>query len=158
MCDEEFTVGTGGIAMTLTFDGTVIVPAADPKDGKRTAEALAPHLDTDSRVVLVNVIEKGGGTIDKAPMEQRKEYADEIFSEARKPLVDAPAAIESETLFGTDIVETIFDAADEYDADAVVFTAREGNRIAELLTGDVARRLVKEGTVPAVALPQSTAE
>ncbi|WP_049896742.1 universal stress protein [Natrialba chahannaoensis] len=144
--------------MTLTFDGTVIVPAADPKDGKRTAEALTPHLDTTSRVVLVNVIEKGGGTIDKAPMEKRQEYADEIFHEARKPLVDSPAAIESETLFGTDIVETIFDAADEYDADAVVFTAREGNRIAELLTGDVARRLVKEGTVPAVALPQLTTD
>ncbi|ADD03629.1 UspA domain protein [Natrialba magadii ATCC 43099] len=144
--------------MTLTFDGTVLVPAADPKDGKRTAEALTPHLDTDSRVVLVNVIEKGGGTIDKAPMEQRKEYANEIFEEARKPLVDSPATIESETLFGTDIVKTIFDAAGEHDADAVVFTARKGNRIAELLTGDVARRLVKEGTIPAVALPQVTTD
>ncbi|ARS91609.1 universal stress protein [Natrarchaeobaculum aegyptiacum] len=139
--------------MTLTFDGTVVVPAADPDDGERTATALAAHLGESSTVILVNVIEKGGGSIDKAPMERRKEYADEIFERAREPLVDAPGTVETATLFGTDVVGTIFEAADDRDADAVVFTARKSNRLAELLTGDVARKMVKRAAIPVVALP-----
>lgn len=140
--------------MTLTFDGTVIVPVADPDDGERTAAALEPHLEPNSTVIAVNVIEKAGGGIDKAPMEQREDHADDMFRRVRATLDDAPSALETETIYGTDIVERIFEAAREERADAVVFTAREGNRLAELLTGDVARRLVKEGSVPVVALPQ----
>lgn len=139
--------------MTLVFDGTVIAPVADPDDGERTATALESHLTSTSTVVLVNVIEKAGGAPDKASMEQRERYADEIFDRARDALADTPATVETETLYGTDVVDRIFDAANERDADAIVFNAREGNRLAELLTGDVARRLVKEGAVPAVALP-----
>lgn len=140
--------------MTLTFDDTVIVPLADPDDGERTATALAPYLAPSSTVVVVNVIEKGGGAIDKAPMERRKEYAEEIYERAREALADSPATVETATLYGTDVVETIFEAAEERKADAVVFNPRKGNRIAELLTGDVARRLVREAKVPVVALPK----
>ncbi|MFP8953539.1 universal stress protein [Natrialbaceae archaeon A-arb3/5] len=141
--------------MTLTFDGTVLVPVADPDDGERTTAALVPHLASTSTVIVVNVIEKAGGGIDKAPMEQREEYADEIFERAGRPLADSPATVESDTLYGTDIVETIFNEANDQNADAVAFAPREGNRLAELLTGDVARRMVKEASVPVVALPQS---
>ncbi|WP_293027476.1 universal stress protein [Natronococcus sp.] len=139
--------------MTLTLDGTVIVPAADPDDGERTARALGGHLEPSSTVIAVNVIEKAGGGIDKAPMEQRKEHADEIFEQVRDALDDAPGAVETQVLYGTDVVERIFEAAREERADAVVFNAREGNRLSELLTGDVARRLVKEASIPVVALP-----
>ena len=140
--------------MTLTFDDTVIVPLADPDDGERTATALGPYLEPSSTVVVVNVIEKGGGAIDKAPMERRKEYAEEIYERAREALEDSPATVETATLYGTDVVETIFEAAEAREADAVVFNPRKGNRIAELLTGDVARRLVREAKVPVVALPK----
>jgi len=140
--------------MTLTFDDTVIVPLADPDDAERTATALGRYLEPSSTVVVVNVIEKGGGAIDKAPMERRKEYAEEIYERAREALADSPATVETATLFGTDVVETIFEAAKEREADAVVFNPRKGNRIAELLTGDVARRLVREAKVPVVALPK----
>ncbi|MWV39594.1 universal stress protein [Natrialba sp. INN-245] len=144
--------------MTLTFDGTVIVPVADPDDGERTTRGLEQHLGSASTVVVVNVIEKAGGGIDKAPMGQREEYAEEIFDRAQAALRDSPATVEAETLYGTDVVETIFDEARQRDADAVVFNPREGNRLAELLTGDVARRMVKEAAVPVVALPQTTSE
>ena len=140
--------------MSLTFDDTVIVPLADPDDGERTATALAAYVEPSSTVVLVNVIEKGGGAIDKAPLERRKEYAEEIYERAREALADSPATVETATLYGTDVVETIFEAAEEREADAVVFNPRKGNRIAELLTGDVARRLVREAKVPVVALPK----
>ena len=143
--------------MTLAFDGTVVVPAADPDDGERTAAALAPHLTPSSSVIAVNVIEKSGGGIDKAPMEQREEYADEIFERIRRTLETSDATVETDVLYGTDVVERIFAEAEDRDADAVVFAAREGNRLAELLTGDVARRMVKEAAVPVVALPQTDA-
>ncbi|ELY49204.1 universal stress protein [Natronolimnohabitans innermongolicus] len=140
--------------MTLAFDGTVIVPAADPDDGERTARGLIPHLTPTTTVVLVNVIEKGGGTPDKAPMDRRREYAEEIFERMRGVLEETDTAVETDVLLGTDIVERIFDEADERGADAVVFNPRKGNRLAELLTGDVARRMVKEASIPVVALPQ----
>ncbi|MXV63124.1 universal stress protein [Natronorubrum sp. JWXQ-INN-674] len=140
--------------MTLSFDGTVIVPAADPDDGERTAEALVPHLTPTSSVIIVNVIEKAGGAPDKASMEQREKHAEDIFERTRRPLQSTDAALETDILYGTDIVERIFAEAQDRTADAVVFAPREGNRLAELLTGDVARRLVKEASVPVVALPQ----
>ncbi|MFC4437677.1 MULTISPECIES: universal stress protein [Natrialbaceae] len=140
--------------MTLALDGTVIVPVADPDDGERTAAALEPHLETSSTVIVVNVIEKSGGGIDKASVEQREEHADDIFRRVRTTLDDAPGTLETKTIYGTDIVERIFEAAREERADAVVFNAREGNRLAELLTGNVARRLVKGAAVPVVALPR----
>lgn len=141
--------------MALTFDGTILVPAADPDDGERTAAALAPYLAPSSRVIVVNVIEKAGGAPDKASVEQREEYAKEIFEHARRPLEERAGSVETAILFGTDVVETIFDAAIERNVDAVVFEPREGNRFVELLTGDVARRLVKEAAVPVVALPRA---
>ncbi|WP_226479044.1 universal stress protein [Natrinema amylolyticum] len=141
--------------MPLTFDGTILVPAADPDDGERTAAALAPYLSPSSRVIVVNVIEKAGGAPDKASVEQREEYAREIFERARGPLEERARSVETAILFGTDVVETIFEAAVERDVDAVVFEPRDGNRFVELLTGDVARRLVKEASVPVVALPRT---
>ncbi|RZH69375.1 universal stress protein [Natrinema altunense] len=141
--------------MSLTFDGTVLVPAADPEDGERTAAALAPHLSPSSRVIVVNVIEKAGGAPDKASVEQREEYARTIFERARGPLEERAGTVETAILFGTDVVETIFEAATERDVDAVVFEPRGGSRFVELLTGDVARRLVTEASVPVVALPRT---
>ncbi|WP_339103606.1 universal stress protein [Haloterrigena salinisoli] len=144
--------------MTLSLDGPILVPVANPDDGERTATALAPYLSETSRVILVNVIEKGGGAPDKAGVEQREEYAEEIFERALEPLeaTTTDATVETAVCYGTDIVERIFAEARDRDVDAVVFTARESNRLAELLTGDVARRMVKEASVPVVALPHDS--
>ncbi|MFD1562486.1 universal stress protein [Haloarchaeobius amylolyticus] len=140
--------------MTLSLDGTILVPVADPDDGEETATALAPYLAPSSTVLVVNVIEKAGGAPDKASVEQREEYAQEIFERARGPLEDRAGTVETAILFGTDVVETIFEAAVERDVDAVAFEPREQSRFVELLTGNVARRLVKEASVPVVALPR----
>lgn len=144
---------SGGGPMTLTFDGTVVVPVADPDDGRRTARALAPRTEPGSRAVLVYVVEKAGGAPDKLSVEQSEEYAVDVFAAARGPLEESDGTVETEIRYGTDISETIFGAAEERDADCVVFVPRESNRLAELVTGDVARTLVKEGTVPVVSLP-----
>ena len=140
--------------MTLSFDGPVLVPVANPEDGERTATALAPHLTDSSRVIVVNVIEKAGGAPDKASVEQLEEYAAEIFERARPPLEATAATVETEILYGTDVVERIFSEATDRDVDAVAFVPREGKRLTDLLTGDLSRRMVKEASVPVVALPQ----
>ncbi len=140
--------------MTLSFDGTILVPVADPEDGEETAAALAPYLTDSSSVLVVNVIEKGGGAPDKASVEQREAYAKEIFDRATESLEGRAGTVETAILFGTDVVETIREAAVERDVDAVVFEPRKGNRFVELLTGDVARRLIKQASVPVVALPR----
>ena len=142
--------------MTLSFDGPVLVPVANPEDGERTARALGPHLTESTRVVFVNVIEKAGGAPDKASVEQREEYAAEIFDRARESLAAGDATVETEILYGTDVVERIFTEAADRDADAVVFVPREGKRLTDLLSGDLTRRLVKEASVPVVALPQES--
>ncbi|WP_049924767.1 universal stress protein [Halopiger djelfimassiliensis] len=140
--------------MTLAFDGTVLVPVADPDDGARTAAALAPLLTATSTVRVVHVIEKADGAPDKAGVEQRKEYAAEIFDRVREGLASTDAAVETSVLFGTDVVDRIFEEAKTNHVDAVVFEPREGGLFTDLLTGDVSRRLVKEASVPVVALPR----
>ncbi|WP_207588935.1 universal stress protein [Halomontanus rarus] len=141
--------------MTLTFDGTIVVPVGDPDDGEKTAAALAPRMEPGSRAVVVYVIEKAGGAPDKTSVEQSELYAEDVFAAARGPLEGSSAAVETDARYGTDVVETIFDAAEDREADCVVFVPRESNRLVELLTGDASRKLVKEGSVPVVSLPQN---
>lgn len=140
--------------MPLTFADPVVLPAADPDDGRRTAAALAPYLEPSDRVIVVYVVEKAGGAPDKASVEQLEGYAEDIFANARRPLEDAGLDVETEISYSSDVVEGIFDVAVDRGAGAVAFIPREGNRLLELLTGDVARRLVNEASVPVVALPR----
>lgn len=133
-----------------------LFPVANEEDAARTLGATLPYVSAaGGHATVLHVIEKAGGAPDKASVEQREIYAEEIFERARGPLADRPASVETAILFGTDVVETIFDAAEERDVEAVVFEPRGGNRFVELLTGDVARRLVKKAAVPVVALPRT---
>ncbi|WP_254767898.1 universal stress protein [Salinilacihabitans rarus] len=143
--------------MAITFDGPVLVPVADPNDAERTARAVAARLEPPVTAFVVHVIEKGGGAPDKAPLEARREYAAESFGRARGPLEAAGLTVETEILYGTDVVETILDAATDHGVDGVVFVPRTGGRLTKLLTGDVTRRLVETASVPVVSLPRADA-
>lgn len=144
--------------MAVTLDGRVVVPVADPEDAARTARTLVPSLGSNARVIVVHVIEKAGGAPDKASVEQREEYAEDVFDLARGPLEDAGVSVDSEILYGTDVVETIFDAAADRNAEAIAFVPRGGGTFVRLLTGDVARKLVEEASIPVVALPRTETE
>lgn len=139
--------------MSLTFNGPIVLPVADPDDATRTAEAIVPYLDDAHAVIVVYVVEKADGAPDQAPMEQLEGYAENLFANARGPLEAAGVPVETDVRYSSDVVEGIFDAAIEHGAEAVAFVPREGNRLVELLTGDVARRLVREAAVPAIGLP-----
>jgi len=135
--------------MSDLFD-RVVLPVADPDDAAATCEALSDY--EVGAVLAVHVIEKAGGAPDKASVDQREEYADEIFAVVEDRLADS-VTVETRVAFGTDVPETIFDVADEYDATAIVITPRGGSRWIRLLTGDVALSLVTENDRPVVVLP-----
>lgn len=131
----------------------VVLPVADPDDAAASAEALAAN--EFGSVLVVHVVEKAGGAVDKASVEQREQRAEEMFEAARQRLTDA--RIETEVAYGTDVAETVFDVADDHDATAIVITPRGGSRWVRLLTGDVALSLVTETDRPVVVLPDDEA-
>lgn len=128
----------------------VVVPVASPDDARSTCRAAREYLTGE--VVAVHVVEKGGGSIDKASVEQREEYAAEIFDVVHECLAD-DRPIETEIQYGTDVAETIFAAADDHDASAIVMTPRGGSRWIRLLAGDVALDIVTKADRPVVVLP-----
>ncbi|MCD2200960.1 universal stress protein [Halobacterium sp. KA-4] len=132
----------------------VIAPVATPDDAATTADALAPHVrGTDSTVVAIHVIEKAGGAPDKASVEQREQYASEVFDVVADGFEGTGVTVELDLRYGTDVAATIINAAHDKDASAIVFTPRGGSRWRKLLTGDVAHRLVTDSDVPILSLP-----
>ena len=137
--------------MSTLFD-RVILPVADPDDAAASAEALSNH--EFGSVLVVHVVEKAGGAVDKASTEQREREAIEMFEAARETFEET-ATVETDIVYGTDVAETIFDVADDYGATAIVITPRGGSRWIRLLTGDVALSLVTETDRPVVVLPDT---
>lgn len=132
----------------------VIVPVASVEDATATAAALAPYLDDEDRsVVGVHVVEKAGGGLDKASVEQRERDAEDAFDAFVGALDDVVASVDTRVLYGTDVAETIIESAHETDASAIVFTPRGGGLLTKLLSGDVGHSLVENGDVPVLTLP-----
>jgi nucleotide-binding universal stress UspA family protein len=127
----------------------VCLPVASVEDAEATCRALLQH--EPGEIFAVNVIEKAGGAPDKAGVEQREERAAEIFTALEDCLGDHP--LETEIRYGTDVAETIIEAAADYDATAIVFMPRSGSRWIRLLTGDVAMHLMTETDRPVIVLP-----
>lgn len=131
----------------------VLLPIASREDAEATAAALEGY--DVGEIVAVHVIEKAGGAPDKASVQQREEEAIEIFRVLREAL-DQP--LETEILYGTDVAETIFEAAHDIGASSIIITPRGGSRWIRLLTGDVALSLVTETDLPVVVLPDDGSE
>lgn len=127
----------------------VCLPVSSVDDAEASCEALSRYDPT--HVVAVHVIEKAGGAPDKASVEQREAVATDIFSVVTRKLADTD--VETDLRYGTDIAESIFEAASDHDATAIAFTPRSGSRWIRLLTGDVALSLVTSTDRPVVVLP-----
>jgi nucleotide-binding universal stress UspA family protein len=130
----------------------VVVPIASDGDATATCAALGPYLDEIERITAVHVIEKGDGSVDKAPMETRRSDGAEFLA-----IVDAriagDVALDTRIEFGTDVVETLFEAAIEVGATSIGVRHRGGSRIVQILAGDTGRKLVTDPKVPVVSLP-----
>ncbi|WP_431357506.1 universal stress protein [Haloarcula laminariae] len=134
----------------------MLVPVASPEDAKATVRAVRPYVESSGgTMTVVNVIEKAGGAPDKASVEQREDYAHEMFGIVRRELGDSNLTLATEIRYGTDVAETIIETAHDIDATAVVFTPRGSSRWVRLLTGDVALSLVSDSDVPVITLPET---
>ena len=129
-----------------------LIPVAHEDDALATARALEPY--GPDRVTAVHVVEKGQGVPDKTPVEQSKEMAAASFSAVEEVFPEAGAEI----AYGRDVVEAIFETADDVDATAIAYRPREGNRLIRALTGDLSLRLVTESPIPVIGLPDPHAE
>lgn len=128
--------------------GRVLLPVADEDDARRTARALEPYEPTD--VTALHVVEKGGGVPDKSPVEQSEEIAEKSFAAVREVFPDA----DDHTAYARDVIEAIFEAADEIDATAIAYRSRGGNRLLQFLSGDRSLKLVTGADRPVIALPR----
>lgn len=127
----------------------VLVPVANEEDARTTAQALSPY--EPARVTALHVIEKGDGVADKTPIEQSEELAADAFTAIHEEFPDAGY----HTAYARDVVDAIFDAADEVGASAVAYRSRGGGRIMQFLSGDLSLQLVTQGDRPVIALPRN---
>lgn len=130
----------------------VLLPVATEADARATSASLRPYLDEVERVTACHVVEKGGGAPDKAPLEKRQSDAAEFLAVVESELA-ADVAFDARIDYGTDVAETLFDAAADAGATAIAFNPRGGSRIVRVLSGDTATKLVTDPTVPVIALP-----
>jgi nucleotide-binding universal stress UspA family protein len=129
----------------------VVVPVADEEDVISTTAALSPYLGGIQHIIVVHVIEKGGGAVDKAPMEKRRADASAFLSTVESRL-DDEVTVETRIEFGTGIAETIVETALDASATAIAFRPRGGSRLVRFLSGDTAARLVADPELPVVSL------
>jgi nucleotide-binding universal stress UspA family protein len=109
-------------------------------------------------MTVVHVVEKAGGAPDAASVEQREEIAEEAFELVRSRAAEVGVDVETELLYGTDVAETIVDAANETGASSIVFTPRGHKWWWNLFSDDVAEALVHESDLPVVVLPSPHAD
>lgn len=126
----------------------VLLPVANEEDALATASALERY--RPERVTTLHVVEKGGGVPDKTPVEQSQEVAAESYAAVRTVFPDA----EEHTAYARDVVEAIFEAADEVGASAIAYRSRGDNRLVQFLSGDHSLKLVTSADRPVIALPR----
>jgi len=132
----------------------VVVPVASEADASATAGAIAAYDAEVGDVTLVYVVEKAGGAVDKAGVEQREAAAREAFDTFDAALPDVN--IDRRIVYDTDILDGILSVAGDVGATAIAFTPRDGGRFVRMLTGDVSLRLVTDADRPVVSLPRPT--
>lgn len=130
----------------------ILIPIASKNDAHATCDALLPYLVDIERVTAIHVIEKAGGAPDKAPLAKRREDASEFLAIVES-LLSNSVAVETRTVFATDIVPAFFSTATDVGADAIAFRARGGSRIKRILAGDITTKLVTNPSFPVISLP-----
>ncbi len=126
----------------------VLLPVANEEDAEASARALEPY--APERVTVLHVVEKGEGVPDKTPVEQSEELAEAAFEVVRRTFPDA----DDRTAYGRDVVDAIFEVADDAAASAIAFRPRESGRLARFLSGNRTTKIVTEADRPVVVLPK----
>lgn len=130
----------------------VLLPVANEADAEKSARALK-HYDPE-HVVALHVVEKGEGVPDKTPVAQSEEIAEKSYAAVREIFPEAT----DHTEYRRDVVEAIYEAAEEIDATSIAFRSRAGNRLLQFLSGDTTLRLVTNAPLPVISLPEESGE
>ena len=133
---------------------TVLVPIASPDDAADTASAVHRYVPQNAEILVVHVIEKGEGVPDKASVDQRRRYAEDVYERFLQTFPDRSATISILTLYGRNVAETIVDTAIDADATIIAFTPRGGTQLMKLFTGDRTGKLITNDRIPVIALPK----
>lgn len=142
--------------MSELLSERVLVPIASEEDARATAAAVRPMLeDSGGTGIFVYIVEKTSGAPDKASVEQREAYAEQIFHSVRSALAGSSLSLETDIHYGTDVGETIIEAAHDHQANSIAFTPRGGNRWVKLLTGDVTGTLIATSDLPILVFPEA---
>ena len=126
----------------------VLLPLANKEDAVRTVSALEPY--HPERVTALHVVEKAEGVPDKTPVEQSEAVAEDVYEAVSTVFPDAA----EHTAYSRDVVEAIFEAAEEVDASAIAYQTRGGSRLVKFISGDPGLKLVTESDRPVIALPR----
>lgn len=124
----------------------LVVPVANEEDARATATALTQY--PFEQITVVHVVEKAGGAPDKLSVEQAERIAEESFIAFREIIPD----VETEITYSRDVVDAINALTIEMGASAIAFRSRGGGRLARLISGDTALRLVTDTDRPVIAL------
>jgi nucleotide-binding universal stress UspA family protein len=128
----------------------VLVPIANEEVAEQTAVMAREYLRDDSEARVLHVVQDEDAFAD-ASDEEWEAFAEEAFDAFREGF---GREVTTELRHGTDVTDTIVATAEDVGASAVLFVPRGGSRWRQLMSGDVARELVSESTVPVVALPR----
>lgn len=126
----------------------VLLPVANEVDARATAEALEPY--APDHVTAIHVVEKGGGVPDKTPVEQSERLAAASYEAVQSVFPDA----DERTAYARNVIDAVFEVAEEVDASAIAYRSRGGNRLMQFLSGDRSLKMVTAADRPVIALPR----
>lgn len=132
----------------------VVLPVANEEDAERTCAAVRPYLVDESELVALYVVEKREGAPEPASTEQLEEHGRATLAVVEEAFADSPVAVETALRYGTDLVETLFETADDMDVDCIAFVPRPKGRLVALLSGDPGWKLVNRTERPVLVLPR----
>ncbi|MFW6265804.1 MAG: universal stress protein [Halanaeroarchaeum sp.] len=140
--------------MAKSLLSRVVVPVAGPDDAVATCEVAVPQVAAaGGTLTAIYVVEKAGGAIDKASVEQRETFAEEAFEAVRTACEEFDVECSTEIVYETDVVDGILQAGRDLEASSIVFSPRRGSRWVDFLTGNLSAKLVKEADRPVIVFP-----
>ncbi|MEA1931703.1 MAG: universal stress protein [Euryarchaeota archaeon] len=134
----------------------VLLPIADEEDAENTCEAVVPYLaGKDCRVFVIHVVKQKRRNADTEAVEAR---AETVFERTTACFDAVGIPTTGEIWYGTDISETILDAAAEHAADSIVLTPRKKSVWRRLLSENVIGQLARKVDQPLIVLPIEAAD
>lgn len=130
----------------------VLVPIANVEDAEKTAAALEPY--EPGAVTVLYVVERVPDSIDPIPSRHLEEEGRRALDAFKEVFPDATEHL----THSYDLIDRVYEVADEREATAIAFRGRDGSRFIRLLSGDHALSLVDDPPLPVISLPDGEKE